>query len=140
MYFLRADTQSKLVFLNFSLTITALWCLFRGYQGLDGDAQIYAFQALARVNHALSIDLYLQNTPQDEFTIFSPLYATLIRTLGLRAAAQTLTLAFICWFYVASWKLEEALADRNIPWLAIGFLVMAPGDYGGAAVFHLSES
>jgi len=139
MHFLRADTQSKLVFLNFSLTITALWCLIRGYQGLDGDAQIYAFQALARINHALSTDLYLQNTSQDEFTIFSPLYATLIRALGLRAAAQTLTLVFICWFYVAAWKLSEALTDRNIPWLAIALLVIASGDYGGAGVFHLSE-
>jgi hypothetical protein len=139
MYFLRADTHSKLVFLSFSLAITTLWCLLRGYQGLDGDAQIYAFQALARINRPLSTDLYLQNTSQDEFTVFSPLYATLIRALGLQAAARTLTLVFICWFYVAAWKLAEALTDRNIPWLAIGLLMIASGDYGGSGVFHISE-
>ena len=65
-----------------------------GYHGLTGDGQIYAFQAFARLHPQLTADLYLQNTSQDQFTLFSPLYAWCIGLLGLENAARLLTLLF----------------------------------------------
>ena len=76
-------TPSKIAALALVVTWLTLWLLMRGYHGLSGDAQIYAFQALARLHPQLAADLYLQNTSQDQFTVFSPLYAACIDSLGL---------------------------------------------------------
>src|ERR1700716_1598249 len=83
--------QSKIATLSAALMLVTLWLLMRGYQGLTGDGQIYAFQALAQLHQQLATDLYLQNTSQDQFTIFSPLYAWFIGLLGLETAARLLT-------------------------------------------------
>src|ERR1700704_6454781 len=83
--------------LSLALLAVALWLSTRGYHGLTGDAQIYAFQALARIRPGLAADLYLQNTSQDQFTIFSPLYAWFIGVFGLELAARLLTLLFTAW-------------------------------------------
>src|SRR5271170_437463 len=92
MHSLRSTLQNNLVAVSFALMLAALWALMQGYQGFAGDAQIYAFQALARIHPALSTDLYLQNTSQDQYTIFSPVYAAFIGWLGLDNAARLLTL------------------------------------------------
>jgi hypothetical protein len=135
----RTDTQSRLFSLTCLLAVTALWCLMRGYQGLDGDAQLYAFQALAKIDRALQADLFLQNSSQDRFTVFTPIYAVLIRLLGVQTASMTLTVLFTLWFYAAAWRLASALGDRYLAWAAIGVLIMTPGDYGASGVFQISE-
>jgi hypothetical protein len=116
-----------------------LWLLMHRYVGLDRDAQIYAFQAVAKINEALRTDLYLQNTSQDQFTIFSPFYAWFIRYLGLEGAARFLTVVFVVWFLAAAWKLERELTGRETAWLAIAFLVITSGSYGAYSVFRFSE-
>jgi hypothetical protein len=122
-----------------ALMLVVLWLLMRGYQGFAGDAQIYAFQALARIHPALSVDLYLQNTSQDQFTIFSPFYASLIGWLGLENATRLLTVFFSAWIMAAAWNLTAALVNRSAAWLAVAFLVVAAGDYGAAGVFRIFE-
>ncbi len=72
--------------------LVALWLALHGYHGLTSDGQIYAFQSFARLHPQLTADLYLQNTSQDQFTLFSPLYAWCIGLLGLENAARLLTL------------------------------------------------
>ena len=137
MFCLRADrvsASSALVCL-----LAAIWLLTQGYHGLTGDGQIYAFQALARIHTPLATDLYLQHTSQDRFTVFSPLYATFIRWLGMEGAARLLTLAFTIWLLIAAWSLARALIDREIAWWAVGFLLILPSDYGASGVFHFFE-
>ena len=119
--------------------LVALWLLMRGYHGLSGDGQIYAFQALARIHPQLATDLYLQNTSQDQFTIFSPLYAWVIGNLGLAEAARLLTVLFTAWLFVAAWSFVCTIAGRDAAWLAAAFLLIVAGDYGGSGVFRLSE-
>src|SRR5712664_4305588 len=94
--------QSKFATLSLALMLVTLWLLMHGYHGLTGDGQIYAFQALARLYPQFAADLYLQNTSQDQFTLFSPLYAWCIGLLGLENAARLLFLAFSAWFLAAS--------------------------------------
>src|ERR1700721_1965521 len=93
--------QSKIIGVVCFLTAVATWLLLRGYHGLLGDAQLYAFQALARIHPSLASDLYLQNTSQDQFTIFSPVYAWFIESLGLEHAARVLPLGFTLWLLAA---------------------------------------
>jgi hypothetical protein len=121
------------------MTLIVLWLLMHGYQGFAADAQIYAFQALARIHTALSTDLYLQYSSQDRFTIFSPFYAWFITWVGLDNAARLLTLFFTAVFFIGAWNLAAAITNRHAAWLAVAFLVIVSGDYGASGVFRLSE-
>jgi hypothetical protein len=116
-----------------------LWLLLRGYHGLVGDAQIYAVQALSRIYPQFTGDLYLQNTSQDRFTIFSPVYAWFIAFFGLEQSALFLTLLFTMSFLVATWSVARTLAGRDAAWLAVCFLVIVVADYGGSSVFRILD-
>jgi hypothetical protein len=130
---------SKLTAPALALLVATLWLLMRGYHGLTADAQIYAFQAMARIHPHLASDLYLQNTSQDQFTLFSPLYARFIAWFGLENAARFLTVTFTAWLLAAAWSLVRALTDFDAAWLATAFLLVIAGDYGGAGVFRFPE-
>ena len=58
--------------------LLALWTATHRYRGLGGDAELYAVQAVARIHANLRHDLFLENTSQDTYTIFSNLYAACI--------------------------------------------------------------
>src|ERR1700716_2976027 len=115
--------QSKIATLSLALMLVTLWLLMHGYHGLTGDGQIYAFQALARLHPHLATDLYLQNTSQDRFTIFSPLYAWVIGLFGLENAARLLAVLFTVWLWAAAWSFARAIIDRDGAWLAVAFLL-----------------
>jgi hypothetical protein len=131
--------QSKFATLPIALLLVTLWLLMHGYHGLTGDGQIYAFQAFARLHPHLTVDLYLQNTSQDQFTLFSPLYAWCIGLLGLENAARLLTLVFTVWLLAATWSFVRAITDRDAAWLAVAFLLIVAGDYGGSRVFQIVD-
>jgi hypothetical protein len=131
--------QPHLASLSLALLAVALWLSAHGYHGLTGDAQIYAFQALARTRPELAADLYLQNTSQDQFTIFSPLYAWFIGVFGLEPAARLLTLFFTAWLVFAAWTFVAAVAGRKAAWFAVAFLLIIGADYGAAGVFQFRE-
>ena len=105
----------KFATLSLVLLLVALWLAMHGYHGLTGDGQIYAFQAFARLHPQLTGDLYLQNTSQDQFTLFSPMYAWCIGLLGLENAARLLTFLFTIWFLAAAWSFARAVTGRDAP-------------------------
>src|SRR6266403_921767 len=105
--------QSKFATLPLALMLVTLWLALHGYHGLTGDGQIYAFQAFAMLYSQFAADLYLQNTSQDQFTLFSPLYAWCISLLGLENAARLLSLLFTLWFLAAAWIFASAVTGRD---------------------------
>lgn len=127
------------VSLALTLMLVALWLTVHRYPGIDNDAQLYALQALVRIHPALATDLYLQNGSQDDYTIFSPFYALAIRWLDLRTATLVLTSSFITCFLVAGWALARELYEKPVAWLAVVALILIPGAYGGAGVFHFND-
>src|SRR5713226_95374 len=131
--------QSKFAALSLVLMLVALWLAMHGYHGLTGDGQIYAFQAFARLHPQLAADLYLQNTSQDQFTLFSPSYTWCIAVFGLENAARLLTLLFSLWFLAATWSFAAAVTGRDAAWLAVAFLLIVAGDYGGSGVFRILD-
>jgi hypothetical protein len=131
--------HAKFATLSLALMLVAIWLALHGYHGLTGDGQIYAFQAFARLHPQLTADLYLRNTSQDQFTLFSPCYAWWIGLLGLENAARLLTLAFSVWFLAASWNLAAAVAGHGTAWLGAAFLLIVAGAYGGAGVFRILD-
>jgi hypothetical protein len=131
--------ESKFVHLSLALLSLMLWFALHGYHGITEDGQIYAFQAYARLHPQLAADLYLQNTSQDQFTLFSPLYGWFIGSLGLENAARLLTLIFTLWFLAATYGFARAVAGRDAAWLAVAFLLIVAGDYGGSGVFQILD-
>ncbi len=131
--------RSKLTPLCLALLLVTLWLALHGYHGLTNDGQIYAFQSFARLHTQLAADLYLQNTSQDQFTLFSPLYAWCIDLLGLENAARLLTLIFTAWFLAASWSFASAVVGRGTAWPAVAFLLIIAGDFGGSGVFRILD-
>jgi hypothetical protein len=122
-----------------ALLLLVLWLILHRYRGIDNDAQIYALQALLRFHPALGADLYFQYTSQDAYTVFSPLYASVIHMMDLPSATLLLTVLCISWFLVAAWMLARDLCGRDVAWLSVGALIILPGAYGGAGVFHFSD-
>jgi hypothetical protein len=139
MRVLNPELQSTIKTLALALMLAVLWLLLRGYHGLTGDGRIYAFQALARLHPELGTDLYLQNSSQDRFTLFSPLYAWCVGLLGLENSARLLTLLFTLWFMAAVWSFARAVAGWDAAWAALAFLLIAAGNYGGSGVFRILE-
>jgi hypothetical protein len=122
-----------------TLILAVVWLLTHRYQGLSQDARIYAVQAFAKIIPTLGNDLYLQNTSQDRYTLFSPFYALIIGQLGLQNAGRTLALVFSTAFLTAAWRLARNLLGNDEAWLSVGALILTVGAYGSFRVFHFSE-
>ena len=131
--------QSKFAILALALLPVTLWLVMHGYHGIAEDGQIYAFQAYARLHPQLAADLYLQNTSQDQFTLFSPLYGWFIGLLGLECAARLLTLIFTVWLLAVAYGFARAVTSREAAWLGVAFLLIVAGDYGGSGVFQILD-
>jgi hypothetical protein len=115
------------------------WSFTHRYQGLDGDARLYAFQAMARLHPALVNDLYLRNTSQDAYTVFSGFYAKCIEMIGLGKAALILTLVFKIWFFAAAWLLARRLSNSCGAFITVALLIITAGGYGAFGVFRYAE-
>jgi hypothetical protein len=125
--------------LTLTLLLVALWSLIHNYQGLGGDAELYAFQALAKIQPTLNSDLYLRNESQADYTIFSPLYSYCISLFGLHNAAKFLLILFKIWFFAAAWMLCRNFMNRSTAFLSVALLIIIPGNYGAYDVFRFSE-
>jgi len=122
-----------------SLLLLTLWTLTHRYHGLSRDGELYAVQAMARVHPWLNSDLYLQNTSQDHYTFFSPIYAWLIGIFGLRTAELLLFSSCTVWFLAAAWHLARELSTTEEAWLSAALLIITVGYYGAYQIFSYSE-
>jgi hypothetical protein len=125
---------------SLSLLMLTAWELTHRYGGLARDAQLYALQAAARLNPSLGLDVYLANTSQDQFTVFSRLYALLIEPLGLQSAEFLLFILCTVGFLAAAWALAKVLSDNDCAWLSVGTLIVTAGTYGAYGIFSYSEN
>ena len=120
--------------------LAALWALTHRYQGFARDGELYAVQALSRLQPQLAADLYLQNTSQDHYTVFSPLYAWLIGIMGLQNAELLLFAACSIGFLAGAWFLARELSDGDAAWLTVALFVVTIGYYGAYQIFSYSEN
>jgi hypothetical protein len=128
------------VAIAFSLMMLTLWAVTHRYRGFARDGELYAFQAMARLHPSLGADLYLQNTSQDQYTIFSPIYATFIKMLGLQTAEMVLFSICTVWFLTAAWMLARRLSTADGAWLSVTLLIVTEGYYGAYQIFSYSEN
>lgn len=117
------------------------WALSHGYQGIQHDARLYALQALGRLRpDSLGRDVFLVFGSQDQYTLFSPLYAAAIRWLGIEPAAAVLTLTFQLAFFAAAACVARRLVSPALALLGLSVLIAIPGFYGADTVFRCVES
>jgi len=131
--------QRTTIAIALALMLVALWALTHRYQGLAHDGELYALQALARIHPALRTDLYLQNTSQDRYTIFSRIYASFIEIFGLQNAELLLFVSCTACFLGAAWILARRLSNREAAWPTVALLITTVGYYGAYQIFHYSE-
>lgn len=124
---LTAHGEPKL--LLFALLL-ALWFLSHPYQGLWDDGIFYAVQALAHLRpEVYGKDLFFLYGSQDDFTLFSPIYAAFIRLFGLDGAMLSLLLAgYALWFGSAMLLASRLL--RGFPfWLGLVLVIAMPRSF-----------
>jgi hypothetical protein len=123
-----------------SLMLAVLWSSTHRFQIFSRDGVLYAVQAMARLNPRLDLDVYLANTSQDRFTVFSRIYAWVIESVGLGDAALLLFIVCTVWFAAAAWAAARGLLGSNLAWLAVLMLIVTTGSYGGSGIFNYSET
>jgi hypothetical protein len=118
---------------------TALFLTLFGYWGLVHDARLYALQALAWLHPQLRQDLYLRFGSQDDYTLFSALFAPLTHALGLEGAALTLTLLSLLALFTATAYLLARMSDPAGSLAGTLTVAMLPVTYGALSIFHVAE-
>ena len=121
----------------------ALWLVFHPYQGIWHDARLYTVAALRWLHpDAYARDVWFAFGSQDDLTLFSPLYATLIRLVGVSEAARTMVLLSAVGWVAAIWALCSELLSRRMAIAACLALCMLPLWYSlsGTDIFQVSEN
>ncbi len=126
------------------LLAAVLWLLNHPYVGFSfHDARIYSLLALHWLDpSAYARDPFFMFGSQDDFTIFSPIYGTLIRWCGLSLAAQIMMVAAATLWIGAAWMLARRVFDD---WRVQAYVVLSLAIYSfnyspNNATFVLNES
>ena len=114
----------------------ATWALAHPYSGIVHDGSLYTLQAFARLHpNSLAHDVFLSHGSQDRFSLFSPLYALALRTLGADAGAATVTFVSQLALCAAGWRLARSVGSKSLALLGTLALIARPGIYGADRVF-----
>lgn len=123
------------------LLVAGAWLLTHPYAGIVHDARLYAAQALRELNPVVfDRDMFFAFGSQDEFTLFTRLFAPLSAGMGLSAAAMALVAVGHLLWLSGAFVLARRLAGPG-PTLFVGLLLVAalPATYGGWQTFAFGE-
>ena len=127
--------------IGLALLAVALWLLIHPFRGIEHDSALYTLLAQARLHpQSLGHDLFVRYGTQNNFTIFSPIYAALIRIIGMERAAAVLTFLTHVGFFGCAWLLARRFMPSARALLAMGLLAVLPAYYGHGEVFAFTES
>ncbi len=116
------------------LGLAALWLLTHRYFGIQHDGLYYAVQALAHnTPEAFAHDIFFAFGSQDDYSLFSRVYAQLIGLLGLSGAALAgLLVAQLAWAGAAAAMARHWLSGSAF-WIGLALVFALPGHYGSQA-------
>ncbi len=127
---------------TYSLVLGLLTCWFitHPYFGIRHDSLLYAVQALSHLfPKAYENDIFIRYGFQDNYTIFSRLYAFAISWLGLSKATSTLMIAGYALWLSASFFMARILLKGKSFWIFLAFLFTLPGNYGYEGILSYGE-
>lgn len=135
------QSQQSLAVAALGLLALAGWLLQHPFNGMGHDSLLYTQFALARLHpDTLGWDVVMRVGSQDRFTLFTPLYLTAIKLLGVEHAAALLLFLSEAALCVFAWLVARSLMSRLDATLGIALLVTVPSVYGSRAVFHFIEN
>lgn len=126
----------------------APWFLFmaavlvsRPFRGFHHDSLLYAAQTLNRLGtEAISRDVVFTFGNQDSFTVFTIIYAPVVRTLGLTQANMLFwALALICWTAALYVLTRQLFSDRRKRLVAMTAAMLLMPRYGDGVLAYAEE-
>lgn len=118
----------------------ALWFFYHPYLGIYHDGLFYAGQALRHLYpDRFSQDLFFLYGSQDDFSLFSRLYAPMIQWIGLNGATLTLLLFAHALWLIGAVALIKSFYQGDFRWIALILLFAFPRFYGSQELFRFSE-
>jgi hypothetical protein len=132
----RLDTKNCFLLL---LAIST-WFLTHPYNGIRHDGILYMAQALLELHHNLSLDPFFIFGSQNNYTIFSYIYAFFIKIMGLNKAAIVLLIIGQVAFLSSVFYLLRKFLSFNLAVLGIMALSIIPPWYGGYHIFSYGEA
>jgi hypothetical protein len=123
-----------------ALLVAAAWLALHRYSGIAHDGVFYAAQALRHLDPvAFRGDLFFTFGSQDQYTVFTSVYAEAIRLLDLPLAATALlATAHLVWILSVAAVLRGFLQGQSL-WLALLFVAALPRGYGSSNIFSYAE-
>ncbi len=114
------------------LLLLAVWAGTHPYLGVVLDARFYNVQILRYLSFGdYSTDLYFRYGSQDAYSMFTVLFAPVIRMFGLSSGNIILNLGFQGLWLSGAWYLVRALVrDRRFAVLATAAVITLPGGIG----------
>jgi hypothetical protein len=123
------------------LLAVALWLGANPYIGIDHDARLYTFMAVRWLTPAAyARDPWFAHGSQDDWSLFSPAYAVVLKLFGVEAGALLTTLTGGLLFVLASVLLARSVLRGRLAWLAALLLVSVPLCYSAKGMLFVSES
>lgn len=127
-------------FMLLLLSAVLVYLLLYPYLGITHDARLYTLQALHHLHPELyQNDIFLRFGSQDDYTVFTPIYALLIAMMGVEPAAALLTALSHAAFLVGAMLLARSLVSRTSAAAALFLLVALPSHYGSLKIFSYIE-
>jgi hypothetical protein len=123
------------------LVAAALYLLLHPYDGIIHDSRLYVLQALGHLRPDLyGNDVFLKFGSQDNYTLFTPLFAPLVESLGAEAAASLVTFLSAMALIASVWTLGRTLDGPVLAWIGAGLLITVSGYYGSGTTFAVLEN
>jgi hypothetical protein len=121
-----------------------LFLLSRPYLGVYHDGRLYVADALAKLDPGgVGQDPMFVHDGQFGFSLYTPVLAKLIATLGLSTATLTVVvLTLVLWFAALVVMTERLLGDRPaiVRWAALAFVAVMPAVYGPMDLIRFGEA
>lgn len=124
-----------------ALLIVGTWLLLHPYRGFVHDARLYAAQALRELSPEIfGSDLFFAFGSQDQFTLFTKLYAPLVHAVGLPAASlAVVVLGHAVWLTGALALALRLTGGGRAAFAGLLLLAALPSSYGGWQTFGFAE-
>lgn len=123
------------------LLLLAFNALVRPYAGIAHDARLYSVQVLNQIEGGTyADDLFFRYGSQDSYSLFSRAIAPLADLIGVETTFFVLYLIFNSLFLLGvKLFVEKVVKDRVISTIALLYIFVSPGCFGGFNVFHVHE-
>ena len=136
-----AERANRWGVIGLALLVVACWMLIHPYRGVTHDGTLYGLLALSHLHPgSLDHDMFVRYGVQNDFTVFTPLYAGVVHYLGFEHAAALLTLLTHVAFFSCAFLLARRFGSARSALLGVGLLIVLPAYYGWGEVFAYTES